>query len=234
MVALGCSEGGIFDPVMSYGQPLDAHADPVEGSVVSSSVNWLRTSSKFLKNNLSNSYSSHPCFRGDISQEVSGSQLRQGRFCCYSVTRRVQLFVTPWTVARQASVCFTNSWSLLKLMSIELVMPSSHFVLCCPSNHLVLCHPLISFSFCLQSFPASESFLIKGSFGEPNQVDPHFHNQQWPRKPTGCLKANNAKESLSQELWGAPSAKGVQAGLWMKCRFHRKECSQCKCFETTS
>ena len=40
----------------------------------------------------------------------------------------------PWTVARQASLSIINSWSLLKLMSIELVMPS---------NHLILCHPLL-------------------------------------------------------------------------------------------
>ena len=46
----------------------------------------------------------------------------------------VQLFATPWTVARQASLSITNSWSLLKLMSIESVMPS---------NHLILCHPLL-------------------------------------------------------------------------------------------
>ena len=44
----------------------------------------------------------------------------------------VQLFVTPWTAAHQASLSITNSWSLLKLMSIELVMPSNHFILCCP------------------------------------------------------------------------------------------------------
>ena len=47
---------------------------------------------------------------------------------------RVQLFATPWTAARQASLSITNSWSLLKLMSIESVMPS---------NHLILCHPLV-------------------------------------------------------------------------------------------
>ena len=46
----------------------------------------------------------------------------------------VQLFVTPWNAARQASLSFTISWSLLKLMSIELVMPS---------NHLFLCHSLL-------------------------------------------------------------------------------------------
>ena len=46
----------------------------------------------------------------------------------------VHLFATPWTAARQASLSITNSRSLLKLMSVELVMPS---------NHLILCHPLL-------------------------------------------------------------------------------------------
>ena len=44
----------------------------------------------------------------------------------------VRLFVTPWTVARQASLSITNSRSLLKLMSIEVAMPSNHLILCCP------------------------------------------------------------------------------------------------------
>ena len=46
----------------------------------------------------------------------------------------VQLFAIPWTAAHQASLSIINSLSLLKLMSIELVMPS---------NHLILCHPLL-------------------------------------------------------------------------------------------
>ena len=45
---------------------------------------------------------------------------------------RLQLFATPWTAARQASLSITNSQSLLKLMSIESVMPSNHLSLCCP------------------------------------------------------------------------------------------------------
>ena len=45
---------------------------------------------------------------------------------------RLQLFATPWTAARQASLSITNSWSLLKLMSIESVMPSNHLILCRP------------------------------------------------------------------------------------------------------
>ena len=44
----------------------------------------------------------------------------------------VWLFTTPWTAAHQASLSITNSWSLLKLMSIESVMPSNHLILCCP------------------------------------------------------------------------------------------------------
>ena len=44
----------------------------------------------------------------------------------------VQLFVTPSTAACQASLSITNSWSLLKLMSIKGVMPSNHLILCCP------------------------------------------------------------------------------------------------------
>jgi len=44
----------------------------------------------------------------------------------------VQLFVTLWTAARQASSSITNSWSLLKLMSIVLVTPSNHLILCLP------------------------------------------------------------------------------------------------------
>ena len=46
----------------------------------------------------------------------------------------VWLFVTPWTAAHRASLSISSSWSLLKLMSIELVMPS---------NHIILCHPLL-------------------------------------------------------------------------------------------
>ena len=44
----------------------------------------------------------------------------------------VRFFATPWTAARQDSLLITNSWSLLKLISIESAMPSNHFILCCP------------------------------------------------------------------------------------------------------
>ena len=49
-----------------------------------------------------------------------------------SVTQSCPTLVTPWNSAYQAFLSITNSWSLLKLISIELVMPSSHLILCCP------------------------------------------------------------------------------------------------------
>ena len=49
-----------------------------------------------------------------------------------SVTQSWPTLCNPWTAARQASMFITNSWSLLKLMSTELVMPSNHFILCRP------------------------------------------------------------------------------------------------------
>ena len=55
-------------------------------------------------------------------------------FSSVQLLSHVGLFVTPWTAACQASLSITNSWSLLKLMYIELVMPF---------NHLILCHPLL-------------------------------------------------------------------------------------------
>ena len=70
---------------------------------------------------------------------------------------RVQLFETPWTAAHQASLSFTIAQSLLKLMSIESVMPSSH---------LILCRPLLS---CLQSCPASGSFQMSQFFSSGGQ-----------------------------------------------------------------
>ena len=58
------------------------------------------------------------------------------KICSFSVQSlsRARLFATPWIAARQASLSITNSWSSLRLTSIESVMPS---------NHLILCHPLL-------------------------------------------------------------------------------------------
>ena len=93
------------------------------------------------------------------------------QFSSIQSLNHVQLFVTPWTAARQASLSITNSWSLLKLMSIESVMPSNHLILCRPlllppsifpnirvfSNEPVLCIRWPKYwSFSFNSSPSSE------------------------------------------------------------------------------
>ena len=60
------------------------------------------------------------------------STIRAWLVCSVQLLGRVRLFATPWTAARQSSLSITNSQSLFKLMSIELVMPSNHLILCCP------------------------------------------------------------------------------------------------------
>ena len=70
---------------------------------------------------------------------------------CCSVAKLCRLLVTPWTAARQASLSITNSWNLLKLISIEPVMPSSH---------LILCHPLLLLP---SSFPSIRVFSTESA-----------------------------------------------------------------------
>ena len=84
----------------------------------------------------------------------NGSSLSRERLVSVQLLSCVRLFVTPWTAACQASLSITNSWSLPKLMSIELVMPS---------NHLILCHPLFLPSIFLSiSVFSKESVLCIG------------------------------------------------------------------------
>ena len=77
--------------------------------------------------------------------------------CCFLVTKSCQLSVTPWTATHQASLTFTISQSLLKLMSIESMMPFNHLILGCP------------FTSCLQSFPVSRSFPMSWVFPSNSQ-----------------------------------------------------------------
>ena len=70
---------------------------------------------------------------------------------------RVQLFVTPWTTAHQDSLSFPDSWSLLKLFSIESVMPSNHLILCCPLLLLPSIFPSI------RVFSSESALLIRWS-----------------------------------------------------------------------
>ena len=117
----------------------------------------------------------------------------------------VRLFATWWTAARQGSLFFTNSWSLGKLMSIELVIPS---------NHLILCHPLSS---CLQCCPVTGSFLMSQFFTSVGQsiggsisasVLP-MNIQDW--FPLGWLGGSPSSQRDSQESCPTPQFKTINS-----------------------
>ena len=63
--------------------------------------------------------------------------------CCYSVAQSCLTVCDPWTAAHQAFLSFAISWILLKLMSIELAMPSNHLILYCPLLLLLSIFPII-------------------------------------------------------------------------------------------
>ena len=74
------------------------------------------------------------CFQSHTTFTLQLLYIASVQFNSVQSLSRVWLLATPWTAAHQASLSITNSWSSLKLMSIESVMPSSH---------LILCHPLL-------------------------------------------------------------------------------------------
>ena len=124
----------------------------------------------------------------------------------------VWLFVTPWTAAHQAFLSITNSCRLLKLMSIESMMPSNHLILCC----LLLL---------LQSFPAAESFLMSQFFtlgGQSSGVSAStsvlpMNIQDWfPLGFTGWISLQS--KGLSTVFSSTTIRKyqffGTQASLW--------------------
>ena len=92
--------------------------------------------------------------------------LMKNQLSSVKLLSHVQLFANPGTAAHQASLYITNSRSLLKLMTMESVMPSSH---------LILCRSDVSFSSCLPSFPASGLFPMSQFFtsgGQSIRVSP--------------------------------------------------------------
>ena len=120
---------------------------------------------------------------------------------------RVRLFVTPWTAAHQASLSITNSWSLLKLMSITSVMPSSH---------LIFCYPLLLL---LQSFPASGSFQMSQFFesgGQSTGVSASafvlpMNIQDW--FPLGLTGLISLRSNGFSRFFSKPQFKGINSSV---------------------
>ena len=115
---------------------------------------------------------------------------------------------TPWTAAHQASLSITNSQSLLKLMSIESVMPSSRCILCCP------------FLSCLQSFPALRSFPRSEFFASGGHsigvsasalVFPMNIQDWFPLGLTGLIHYKNSRSIIHMDK--EKRSRGI--GRWM-------------------
>ena len=114
----------------------------------------------------------------------------------------VRLFATPWTAAWQASLSFAISRGLLKLVSIESVMPS---------NHLILCLPLLS---CHQSFPASGSFS--------SELAPHI---RWPKDWSFSISPSNDYSGLTSFRTDWFDLLTVQRTLKSLLQHHRSRAS---------
>ena len=98
---------------------------------------------------------------------------------------RVRLFATPWTAAHQASLSTTNSQSLLKLMPIDLVMPS---------NHIILCHPFLLLP---SIFPSIMAFS--------NESALHI---RWPKYQSFSFSISPSNEYSGLSGWITLKAKG--------------------------
>ena len=143
-------------------------------------------------------------------------------FLCLSssVAQSFRLFVTPWTAARQAFMSITNSWSLLKPVSIGLVIPSNHLILCHPllllispsirvfSSESVLCirwPKYWSFSFIISSFNEYSRLI---SF-KPLRID-------W----LDLLAVQGTLKSLLQHTVQKHQFFSAQASLWSNSHIH--------------
>ena len=137
----------------------------------------------------------------------------------YVILISVQLlFATPWTTTLQASLFITKTHSLFKLMSIELVMPS---------NHLILCRRLLL----LQSFPASRSFPMSQFFascgqgiGVPASVSVLPMNIQdcFPLELTGLisLQFKGILRVFSNTIIQKHQFFSIQPSLWSNSHIH--------------
>ena len=127
--------------------------------------------------------------------------------------------LTPWTVALQASLSITNSWSPPKLMSIKSVMTPNHFILCPP------------FSSCLQYFPASGSFTVSQFFTSGGQslgasasasVLPMNIQERFPLGGTGwiSLQSKGLSRVFSNTTFRKHQFFGTQLSLWSNSHIH--------------
>ena len=136
--------------------------------------------------------------------------------CSVQLLSHVWLFVNPWTAACQVSLSITSSRSLLKLMSIESVVPSSHLTLCCP----LLPPSVFQRS---GSFPMSQFFISGGpSVGASASVLPVNIQDWFPLWLTGLISllSKGLSRVFSRTTIQKHQFFGAQASLWHKSHIY--------------
>ena len=145
------------------------------------------------------------------------------QFNSVQLLSHVRLFATPWITALQASLSITNSWSLLKLMPIKLVMPSSHLILCRPLLLLPSIPPSIRVfsneSALRVTWPKywSFSFSISPSNEHPEFIREKqkstFPNDPWPQQQ--CLVNSRMYCSWTARGWVCiPFVRALHGSIW--------------------
>ena len=134
----------------------------------------------------------------------------------------VRFFATPWTAECQASLSFTISWSLLKLTSIESVMPSKHLILCCALLLLPSTFPSIR-SYTMSQLFASGDQSIRAS--DSASVSP-MNTQDWfPLGLTGSISLQ--AKGLSRVFYNTTVQKhqhfGAQPSLWSNSHIQKTQ-----------
>ena len=128
----------------------------------------------------------------------------------------VQFFATPWTTVLQASLSITNTWSLLKLMSIETVMPSNYLILCCPL--LLLSAKFPSIRIFTSEFFASSGQSIGASASE--SVLPMNVQDWFPLGWTSWISLQSKR--LSNTTVQKHEFFGSQLSLWSNSHIHTR------------
>ena len=143
------------------------------------------------------------------TQTFQPSQLHN-TYVVFQLLSHVRLFVIPWTAARQAFLSFTISRSLLKLMSIESVMPSNHFILSCPLLLLPSIFPSTRVSSDESTLPIRWPVYWSFSFS----ISPSDVYSDSAAHPAGSIE-----RKWSRHFHGSPGAKSTvlpSQGAWLR------------------
>ena len=137
-------------------------------------------------------------------------------FAVVQLPHHVWLFATPWTAAHQASLSFTISLSLLKLISVESLMISNHLILCCPLLLLPSIFPSIRF------FSKSQLFASGGQSIRPSASVLLMNIQDWfPLGLTGLISLQpKGLWNLLQHHSSKASVLDAQPSLWSNSHIH--------------